>query len=173
MPFGLIHFKLYVNQPGDEAEVTIYFSQNPPVASKWYKYDPIEVIWQDYSAYTEFGPNQNYLSLTLIDGGIGDADGIANGIIVDPSGIGTQASGSDNDNDDDLKDKLNDMLDNINVSCFIVTAAHQSENQEQPDLWSEIRGRELSILFITLVLFYAVKLAAVRIKRNRGFLRCR
>ena len=32
------------------------------------------------------------MTLTLEDGGIGDADGIANGIIVDPSGPGTSSS---------------------------------------------------------------------------------
>jgi hypothetical protein len=29
------------------------------------------------------------VTLTLVDGGIGDDDGIANGIIVDPSGLAT------------------------------------------------------------------------------------
>jgi hypothetical protein len=87
-PFGLIDFRLRVAEPGDQAVITVYFSDRAPKDGKWYKYDPIEGIWYDYSAYAEFGANKKSVTLLLEDGGIGDADRIANGIIVDPSGVG-------------------------------------------------------------------------------------
>jgi hypothetical protein len=170
LPFGLLSFKLLVNEPGDEAEVTIYFSKRWPKGSKWYKYDSIEESWRDFSDYVQFSPNRKSVTLTLTDGGLGDADGIANGIIVDPSGIGTDAPTSDDGgggSGSDLGDQINDMLDDLNVNCFIVTAAQQSQNQEQPGLWSEIRGRVLPIIYVLLVLICATKVLLTGIKQNR------
>ncbi|MFC1880849.1 fibronectin type III domain-containing protein, partial [Thermodesulfobacteriota bacterium] len=37
MPFGLLNFKLIVDQPGDEAEVTIFLSEPAPFNAVWYK----------------------------------------------------------------------------------------------------------------------------------------
>lgn len=92
MPMNLIGFRLLV-EPGAEAEVTIYFSEKLPRRAKWYKHD-IEDGWQDFSDYTEFSTTadgRTKVTLTLKDGGIGDEDGIANGIIVDPSGPGLES----------------------------------------------------------------------------------
>ncbi len=52
-----------------------------------FKYDPVNDVWLDYSDYTQFSPNRKEVYLTLKDGGFGDADGIANGIIVDPLAV--------------------------------------------------------------------------------------
>jgi len=84
LPFGLISFKLIVDAPGDEAVVTLHLSRAAAQDSIWYKYDPVEDAWYDNSAYTEFSADRKKVYLTLVDGGFGDADGIANGIIVDP-----------------------------------------------------------------------------------------
>jgi chitinase len=86
-PFGLIDFKLSVEQPGDEAELTVYFSEAVPEGSVWYKYDPINNRWDDFTDYATLSPDRKSLTLYLQDGGEGDADGVANGIIVDPSGL--------------------------------------------------------------------------------------
>ena len=51
-------------------------------------YDSVEDTWQVYSDYAQFNPDGNSVTLTLVDGGIGDADATENGIIIDPSGIG-------------------------------------------------------------------------------------
>jgi hypothetical protein len=168
MPFSLIHFKLLIDVPGDEVEVTVYLSEVAPEDSKLYKYDPIEDIWQDYSDYGEFSPSGKSFTLTLKDGGFGDADGTENGIIVDPSGIGAADSVDD---DDEFDNDLEEFLDGLSISCFISTAAHQSHNQQPSDLWREIRGRELAILFVMLLLFFAGKAVAMKIRRNRGFVR--
>jgi uncharacterized membrane protein YgcG len=87
MPFGLINFKIAVAHPGDEATVKLYFSVPAPWRSKWYKYDPIADRWYDFSAYAHFAADRRSITLTLRDGGAGDADGIANGVIVDPAGV--------------------------------------------------------------------------------------
>ena len=93
LDFGLIQFKISVANIGDTAQVKIYFSQ--PVGTTWYKYDLING-WTDYSrdypANVEFSSDGQSVLLRLIDGGAGDSDGVANGIIVDPSGPGAVAS---------------------------------------------------------------------------------
>lgn len=87
MPFGLINFKLAVDEPGDTVTVTLYFSEPAPVRSRWYKYDPIAERWFDFSAYARFAADRRSMTLSLRDGGAGDADGVANGIIIDPAGV--------------------------------------------------------------------------------------
>ena len=89
--FGLLSFKLRVKAPGDETMVTIYLSRAAADDGKWYKYDPINAEWVDYSAYIEFGADRKVVYLSLKDGGFGDADGIENGIIVDPLAFGLSA----------------------------------------------------------------------------------
>jgi hypothetical protein len=87
MPFGLINFKIAVAKPGDQGAVELHFSESAPAKSKWYKYDPISNQWSDFSAYAKFSTDRRSLTLSLRDGGAGDADGVANGVIVDPAGI--------------------------------------------------------------------------------------
>jgi hypothetical protein len=91
MPFGLINFKIAVLNPGDQAVVKLYFSEPAPAKGRWYKYDSISDSWYDFSAYARFAANRRSLTLTLRDGGPGDADGVANGVIVDPAGIVEEA----------------------------------------------------------------------------------
>jgi len=92
LPYGLISFKLIVDQPGDEVVVTLHLSGTAPADSTWFKYNPVDEVWDDYSAYTEFSADRKTVYLTLADGGFGDADGIENGIIVDPLGLGVLPS---------------------------------------------------------------------------------
>ena len=87
MPFALINFKIAVAKPGDKAVVKLYFSKATSYFSKWYKYDPIADRWYDFSAFARFASDRRSVTLTLTDGGPGDADGVANGVIVDPAGV--------------------------------------------------------------------------------------
>jgi len=87
LPYGLISFRLLVDQPGAEVVITLHLSDPAPAGSTWLKFDPVEEVWYDYSAYTAFSADRKKSYLTLQDGGFGDADGIANGIIVDPLGL--------------------------------------------------------------------------------------
>ena len=87
MPIGLINFKVSVSNPGAIAEVVVYFAQPAPDGAQWYHYNPL-TGWQDYSAHAIFSADRRSVSLALMDGGFGDADGVANGVVVDPSGTG-------------------------------------------------------------------------------------
>lgn len=87
MPLGLFAVKAEVANPGDTARLTIHFSTPAPENAGWYFYDPIN-SWTDFSQNAEFSQDRKSITLQLQDGGIGDSDGIANGIIVDPSGFG-------------------------------------------------------------------------------------
>jgi hypothetical protein len=87
MTLGLISIRLTVANPGDTATVTVYFSQAAPTGSTWFMHDPVNG-WVDYSAHATFASDLKSVSLELKDGGFGDADGLANGTIVDPGGFG-------------------------------------------------------------------------------------
>ena len=83
-PFGLLSFRMEVEK-GASVTVPIYFSQEIPIGSEWYKYDP-KIGWSDCSDFAVFPSDRKSVLLTLTDGGSGDIDGRANSIIIDPSG---------------------------------------------------------------------------------------
>jgi len=94
MPFGMVNFKLIVDAPGDEAVVTVHFSKPVPAQGRWYKYDPMHHAWSDFSSHAVFSADRKSMTLTLRDGGAGDADGVVNGIIIDPAGVVMPSSSS-------------------------------------------------------------------------------
>ena len=148
LQFGLVNFKIMVNAPGDETEVAIHLSKAAYSNGKLYKYDPINAEWLDYSDFAEFSPNRKVIYLILKDGGFGDADGIENGIIVDPLTVGTDTAlddGSDSGSDSEV-DELAESVENLmsNVGCFISTAVPEPE--DGGNIWPEIRGRKLAMI---------------------------
>ena len=159
--YGLLSFKLRVNAPGDETVVTIYLSNAAADHGKWYKYDSVNDEWLDYSEYIEFGPDRKVAYLSLKDGGFGDADGIENGIIVDPLAFGMSAeldpdnhavSSSDtlgSDNNSDIFDK----------ACFISIAASRPDTGHSSVLWPILKRIDLQILIIVMLLVYSRKVA--------------
>ncbi|MBN2539518.1 MAG: hypothetical protein JXB09_05665, partial [Deltaproteobacteria bacterium] len=86
--YGLIDMEITIDTPGDTIEVTVYLPEAAPDDYRWYKYLSGSG-WIDFSANATFNPARNQIVLTLTDGGTGDDDGTANGIIVDPTGLGT------------------------------------------------------------------------------------
>ncbi len=96
LPIGLINFKMTVDAPGAVAEAIIYLSRPAPEGAQWYWYSPL-TGWQDYSAHAIFSPDGTSVTLSFVDGGFGDADGAANGIIADPSGMVEPAVSGDTD----------------------------------------------------------------------------
>ena len=156
-PFGLINFKLIVAQPGDQAEITIYFSEPAPQDGRWFKYDPIEATWTDYSTQTIFSEDRYSITLYLEDGGDGDADGIANGIIVDPSGVGVSASSSDSSSS--VYEEVIDF-----TGCFITTASSPDGQKQASSVWQVIHGRELAFGLVLLVL---LKVMTVLLRRTK------
>lgn len=143
MPFGLIHFKLRVNEQGAEAAVTVYLSEPAPADSKWVKFDPIADTWLDYSEYAVLSSDRKSVTLTIVDGGFGDLDGTANGIIIDPSGLGTPEASAD-----DISGVLENLLGN--AGCFIASAAQQPSDMQRLNFSSDGRSRQWAILILLL-----------------------
>ena len=83
--FGLIGFKLYLQEGVKTASVNIHFSKQVPKNAKLYKYTA-ENGWNVYE-HAVFAANRKSVTLVLEDGGVGDEDGVENGVIVDPSAI--------------------------------------------------------------------------------------
>jgi hypothetical protein len=80
-PLGLLSFKLTV-EPAAFAQVEVSFSGAIPSDAEWYIYN-VEQGWHAYAGAI-FSGNKKSVTLNFQDGGIGDADGVANGIIVNP-----------------------------------------------------------------------------------------
>ena len=88
LPYGLFNFRIE-GLPVDAANpatvnLTFYFPDTLPADAKWYKYDLAGNTMIDITANVLFNANQAVVTLT--DGGITDADGVVNGVIVDPGG---------------------------------------------------------------------------------------
>jgi hypothetical protein len=109
--FGLAAYRLKVNQVGATTQVKVYYSEDISGASKYYLYDTVHG-WQDYTQYVTFNPDGRSVTVELKDGGHGDSDGVANGVIVDPGGVvGAATVGADS---------------GAGSGCFIATAALDS-----------------------------------------------
>jgi hypothetical protein len=96
MIYGLMDFKIKVDIPGSSTTLTIFLPEPMPQGYKWYKYSQSKG-WYDYSSNVSLNGDRTQLSLTLVDGGTGDDDGQQNGIIEDPSGLGTAGSATVSD----------------------------------------------------------------------------
>ncbi len=97
LPAGLFNFRIVADQPGAVVTTTMYFSKPLPDNIVWYKYDSLNG-WHDYSDHSTISDDRKSVVIELKDGDYGDADGIANGIVVDPSGPGSTMRNSNNDN---------------------------------------------------------------------------
>lgn len=83
---GLLDMELMVENPGDSATLLITYHEPLPSNCGWFKYNS-ESGWYNYSDYIQTDYETNQIRLTLTDGGPGDDDGTADGVIVDPSGL--------------------------------------------------------------------------------------
>ena len=88
LPYGLFNFRVEglpvdADNPAT-VDLTFYFPDTLPTDAKWYKYDLAGNAMIDITAEVLFNGSQAVLTLT--DGGITDADGVVNGVIVDPGG---------------------------------------------------------------------------------------
>jgi hypothetical protein len=102
-PFGVTGFEIRVPGSGRRASITFFLPAPADPEDRWFKHDP-SVGWYDFGA--AFSEDRTRVSLEIGDGSRGDVDGIANGRIVDPSGLGTPSGlppspGLDNDGDGD------------------------------------------------------------------------
>jgi hypothetical protein len=86
-PDGLVSYQVIGVVPGSTITVKVTFPSGIPAGSKVYKVGP--------AGFKEFGNpaiQGNTVTLTLTDGGAGDSDGLANGVIVDPVGVAVPAA---------------------------------------------------------------------------------
>jgi hypothetical protein len=89
LPLGMFGFEVHNVTPGGSATVQMTFPRNF-VPNGYWKQDPATGALErfNYDGTTGATVAGNVLKLHLVDGGPGDADGKANGIIVDPGGPG-------------------------------------------------------------------------------------
>jgi hypothetical protein len=128
--YGLFSYRLRVKQAGDTASVRIYYSEDISLATHFFKYDNING-WQDYTLYTTFNQDGRSVTVDLKDGGHGDSDGVANGIIVDPGGVvEANSSGADSNAGG-------------GSGCFIATAAFGSKMERHVKILTAFRDKRL------------------------------
>jgi hypothetical protein len=125
--FGLFAYRLRVRNPGDIATIRIYFSGDIFESDVFYKYDTING-WYDYSEHTTYNDDGQSITLEVKDGGFGDSDGLANGIIVDPGGIASIGDSS-----------YPNLSSNSIPGCFIATAAFGSKFEKHVQLLRRFR----------------------------------
>jgi hypothetical protein len=95
--YGLIDMVLKPDHVGGTVKVKVYLDEPAPEGYRWYKYDAGTNNWADFSEAADangnigavFNAARNEVIITLVDGGLGDDDEDANGIIIDPSGLGS------------------------------------------------------------------------------------
>ncbi|MEE9437176.1 MAG: InlB B-repeat-containing protein [Candidatus Adiutricales bacterium] len=89
-PYGLIRFSALVPNAGDSATITIVFPEDIENETRYYKVT--DAGFEEFAGAVFSGSRTVTLSLT--DGGAGDRDGVANGVILDPGGLAVSRSGS-------------------------------------------------------------------------------
>jgi hypothetical protein len=82
-PYGMFSFNITNLTPGQSVNVTIRFINSLPAGTKYYKCINGAIV--DCTSIMS-RPDERTIMLTLRDGGLGDADGSANGSITDPGG---------------------------------------------------------------------------------------
>ena len=121
-PFGLLSFKIVDIEEGDSVIVALTFPQNVPTSAIYWKYGPTLTDPTDHWYQFPFGSNDgdNIITLTLTDGADGDSDLTANGVIIDPGGIGFYVvSGAGSSGGSGGK------------SCFIATACFGTSSADE------------------------------------------
>jgi hypothetical protein len=163
--FGLIDFKLLVNNPGDETTITIFLSKPAYKKGRCFKYDPVNDVWLDYSEYTQFSPNRKQVYLTIKDGGFGDADGIENGIIVDPLAFGSETDPSSGSSDSPIEEIVDGILPDL--GCFISVAAGDPASDQLMSVWPLTRKQGFWLILMLPILLYLFKTLVRLTKDNR------
>jgi hypothetical protein len=113
---GLISFKVGLLNGANSASVTVNLITPAPEDAVWYKYH-LENGWVPYPNVT-FGDDRKSITIHLVDGGDGDDDGVQNGVIVDPSGLGYAVGG---DNSSGISDDSSSSDSSLGDGCFIST----------------------------------------------------
>ena len=89
-PHGLFSFNITGLSNGATVNVTINFPQDIPTTAQYWKYNTSSGEWYQIPIGSNDG--DNIITITLQDGGIGDNDGVENGIISDPGAPGVPSA---------------------------------------------------------------------------------
>ena len=84
-PYGFFSWTIGNLAPGQAVTVTITYPANIPSPAQYWKV--IGGVWTNVTSLIGDDDGDNVLTLTITDGGTGDADGIVNGQITDPGGL--------------------------------------------------------------------------------------
>ncbi len=115
---GLISAKLYLDPGVGSADIVVYVTTEAPEDAQYYYF--AEDDWQAYSN-VEFSADRRSVTLTLVDGGEGDQDGVENGIIVSPAALGYSSQSGGSPDSTDATEQ---------TTCFIATSLNQSYSRE-------------------------------------------
>ncbi len=85
--YGLADIYFKTDVAGGTVTFTLFLPESAPENYKWFKYSDRNG-WTDYSSKIVFNNDRDQITITITDGGAGDDDGVVNGIIIDPSGLG-------------------------------------------------------------------------------------
>ena len=94
----------------------------------------------------------------MIDGGFGDADGIDNGVIIDPSGLGVPATATGSTS------SSTDSSDGSSSACFISTLNNSSSSAWPESILKKVRGIELAMMLLGPILFLCIRKIRARKK---------
>ena len=140
----------------------LHLSQAASSDGTWYKYDPVDDIWYDYSAYTEFSTDRKRIYLTLKDGGFGDADGVENGVIVDPLGLSVSSS---------PHAAAADAIDGggsggSGNGCFISATVNDCKTSSLDVVWYKFRELAFALSFLILIFLVDLCLEKISCAKN-------
>jgi chitinase len=140
---GLVSIKLALHDGETTASFTLYLSEAAPANALWYKYN-LDDGWVPYSNVA-FSADRKSVTIQLVDGGDGDDDGVQNGIIVDPSGLGYASL-----NTDGYSSQTSEASAGSGASggCFIAaSSADRAGNSGNPGLTCVLMGLVGATLF--------------------------
>ena len=86
-PYGLFDVQIRTYEPGGEVELKVYLPQPAPPDYHWLKCGN-KTGWSNVPIQTLFNAERTVFTFRIKDGGPCDEDGIADGMIMDPSGLG-------------------------------------------------------------------------------------
>jgi hypothetical protein len=142
--YDLIDMTVKVHTPGTMARVALYFPSPAPYGYKMYHYNRVLRRWTDYSNYAVFNATRTKVTLTMIDGGVGDDDGVSNGIIIDPFALGSAPLYSNPPDNTG-----GSSSDGGSSSCFITTTAYGPSMK--PMVWRGLKDNYLMLFFIAVL----------------------
>jgi hypothetical protein len=158
--YGMMVFNVTLDQIGGTARFDLYLPEKPRIESKWYKYDPING-WYEFPV--DIDGDKYYVEIT--DGGYGDADGVVNGIIVDPIGLADISNGVESVDALDAVDSgdSESTMDRMKNACFIQAALDRPAEEA-----TDTGARQMAAFRFTYCGFMALVLAVAVIQVMGG-----